>query len=303
MTEVRTDVLGSVTAYRPCGREGAKRVLLDAHIDEIGLIVTGGKDGFFRFAAIGGLDARVLPAATIKVLTQPPVFGVIDVIPPHVLDAADVNKAYKFEDLIIDAGEADIPAGTPCVFASEPVRLGEHLFCGKAMDDRAGLASIILALDMLGDTALDFDLYVLASAQEEVGRRGAAAAAYGIAPDYAIVVDMDFGDQPDIKPEESKKLGGGTVISYGPNMSRVFTDEIVSIAKRAEIQYQIGVEPGDSGTNAMAIQIAGLGCATALLGVPARYLHTPNEVVDTRDVVATAALIYESLKGGVFACI
>ena len=299
--EVRTDVMGSVIATRRCGREGAKTVMLDAHIDEIGFVITGNDGGFLRFAAMG-VDARMLPASKIKILTEPPIYGVVDVMPPHLLKDGEGEKTIKIEDLYIDTGlsaedAAAIPVGTAAVYASEPVELGGRLLSAKAMDDRACFAAILRALELLGDTQLGYDLVVLGSVQEEVGTRGARPAGFAVAPDFCIVTDVDFGLAPDSKPHQGKALGSGAVISYGPNMNRAFTDKIVAIAKARELKHSISIEPGgNSGTNAHAIQIARGGVATALLGVPLRYMHTPGETLDVADVESLAQLICAVLK-------
>ena len=300
--EVRTDVMGSVIATRRSSNPNARTVMLDAHIDEVGFVITGAEGGFLRFAAMG-VDARMLPASMIKVLTEPPIYGVVDVMPPHLLKDGEGEKAIKVEDLYIDVGlsqeEAEkIPVGTSAVYATEPLDLNNKLLSAKAMDDRACFAAIVRALELLGEEKLDFNLVVLASVQEEVGLRGAKPAAFAVAPDYCIVTDVDFGLAPDSKPHQGKKLGSGTVISIGPNMNRAFTDKIIAIAKENEIKHTIAVEPGgNSGTNAQAIQVAQSGVATALLGVPLRYMHTPGETLDLADVESLAQLICAVLRG------
>ena len=149
--EVRTDALGNCIAFKRCGKPGAKMVLLDAHMDEIGFVVTGATDGFLKFAMLGGVDQRMLPAREVRVLTEPPLFGVIDVLPPHVLTAEEKEKAFEPDKLYIDVGltqeEAEklAPVGTPVVYASDFLELGEDKLCCKAMDDRACAAIIIKA--------------------------------------------------------------------------------------------------------------------------------------------------------------
>lgn len=298
--EVRIDTLGSAIALRRCGKPNAKRVLLDAHIDEIGFIVTGYSGGFLRFASLGGIDPRLLPASAVKILTEPPIVGIVDVLPPHVQSAGDSDKALKISDLYIDVGlsaedaERLIPVGTAAVPCVEPTQFGEF-YAGKAMDDRACFAAILLALEELGDAKLDFDLMVCATAQEEVGRRTAASAAFDFAPDYAVIVDVDFAKSPDSKPHQGKPLGSGVVIARGVNMSREFTDKIIAVAKAAEIPHTITVEAGDSGTNAKVLQTVGGGVATALLSVPLRYMHTPTETVSLRDIEALGHLLCKTL--------
>ncbi|MCL2401903.1 MAG: M42 family peptidase [Oscillospiraceae bacterium] len=309
MTDTWIDVLGNVIGVRRCGKDNAPTLLLDAHIDEIGLIITGVEEGFLRFHALGGLDARTLSAAEVRILADPPLYGVICAMPPHVLKKEDTDKALKIEDLFIDIGlnqaqaETAVPLGTAGVMYNGVRRFGEHLLCGKALDDRAGFAAILRTLALLKDTALDVDLYVMGSAQEEVGVRGAASGAFAIDPDYCIVVDVSHAKTPDSKPHEAREtLDGGVIISRGPNMNRAFTETAVTLAKANDIPYQIAVEPGgNSGTNARAIQISRNGVATALLGLPMKYMHTPYEVCATDDIESTARLMCEmtkSLKGG-----
>ena len=304
--EISVDALGNVIAIKHGSGENKKRVMLDAHIDEVGFIITGYNEGFLRFAPLGGIDARLLPAMTIKILTDPPVFGVVDVLPPHILRGEDTEKAIKLEDLYIDIGrtqeEAEklVPLGTPAVYAAKTMELGEHQLAGKAFDDRACFAAIVRALELLGDTKLDFDLFILASTQEELGRRGAGTATFAAKPDYCVILDVDFAKTPDSKPHQGKPLGSGVVIARGPNMNRTFTDKLIAIAKSEEIAHTISVEPGDSGTNARVIQTANSGICTALLGVPLKYMHSPNETLDIRDVEAAAQLVAAALKGGMF---
>jgi len=302
--EIRTDVMGNVIGVKHSGREGAKKLLLDAHIDEIGFIVTGHEEGFLKFSPIGGINPRALPAACVNVLIDPPVFGVVGVLPPHVLKSEDTNRAVKIEDLSIDVGMSQdavteaIPLGTPIVVAQKARRLGEKCIAGKALDDRAGVVSLLRAMELIGDAKLNIDLYVMASVQEEVGVRGAVPAAYGVNPDWSIIVDVGFAKTPDMKaPERQQTLGGGVMICRGPNMNKQLTEQVVSLAKAQDIKYQIEVEPGgNSGTNARAIQISRGGVATALLSIPLKYMHSPAETVSVDDIETTAKLMCEAVK-------
>jgi endoglucanase len=295
--EVRADVMGNIIAVRRSGKENARRLLLDAHYDEIGFVVTGHEEGFLRFAAIGGVDARMLPAAEVRILTEPNLTGVVAAAPPHVLDKDESNKAMKVEDLFIDVGmtqeeaEKAVPVGTPAVYNARARAFGDGFVCGKALDNRASLAVIIEALRQLKDKPLGADVYVLASAQEELGRRGAKTAAFEIAPDWCVVLDADHAKTPDNKRHDIKKAGGGVVISVGPNMNRKLADKAIRLAKEKEIPYQIGVEAGDSGTNAAAVQIAREGVATALIGIPVKYMHSPVETMALSDAEAAASLL------------
>jgi endoglucanase len=164
--EVRTDVMGSVIGIRRCGKADARKLLFEAHMDEVGLIITGHEDGFLRFTAIGGVDARMLPNAEIKILTDPPIVGVVAVAAPHVLREEDSDKTIKLEDLSIDIGLGQeearkaVPLGTPALYNTAVRPFGELLMCGKGLDDRICLSSVLYALELLKSEKLDVDLRV-----------------------------------------------------------------------------------------------------------------------------------------------
>ena len=179
MEEVRTDTMGNLIGVRRCGKAGAKKLLLDAHLDEIGMIVTHIEKGFLRFSTIGGVDPRMLPAREVTVLSEPPVFGIVSVLPPHILSGEEMDKSQSVQEMVIDVGmsqetaEKTIKLGTPIVFRGGAERFGEDCICGKALDDRACFATVLRALELIEGRRLDVDLYVMGSVQEELGYRGA----------------------------------------------------------------------------------------------------------------------------------
>lgn len=303
--EVSTDTMGNLIAVKRCGKPGAKKFLLDAHMDEVGFIITGIENGFLRFAPLGGVDARVLPATRVWILMLSSITnagycwvpGIIDTMPPHALKAEDMEKAVPMDDLLIDVGmtqeeaEACVPLGTVAVFDGRPTVLQNGRLAGKCFDDRACVEIILRTLEAVQNEQLDVDLYCLFSTQEELGMRGASAGVYGVDPDAALVLDVTHAKTPDAQGIEQMELGGGPAIGVGPNMSRKFTDRLIQIAKEENIPYQMEVMSGSSGTNAWPIQIARGGVATGVLSVPLRYMHTPNEVIDLADVDATARLV------------
>lgn len=303
--EIHSDALGNLIAVKRCGKENAKLVMLNAHMDEIGLIVTGAQDGFLTFATLGGVDQRMLPAREVRVLSEPPLYGVIDTLAPHLLDKDSTEKAFETESLRIDIGmdqsqaEKAVPAGTPVVFASACEELGGSKLCGKALDDRSCAAIIMKAFELLSARDLNVDLCCFISTQEEVGHRGAFVGTWKIRPDMAIVVDVTHGKTPDAK-DLTIECGKGVVIEYGPNMSRSLTDSLIALAQDRELSHQIGVSAGgNSGTDAHAIQISRSGIATALLSLPLKYMHTPVEMVSIADMTSIQRLICEFvLEGG-----
>ncbi|MBQ9985306.1 MAG: M20/M25/M40 family metallo-hydrolase [Oscillospiraceae bacterium] len=291
-----TDSFGNVYGIRKCGKKNAKCLLLDAHIDEIGLIVTGEKVGFLTFATLGGVDPRILPACEVTVLSNPPRDGVITVSPPHLLTAKDMENAVSIEDLFIDVGaegKSGIEVGTPVVFTSSPVKLRENYVSARALDDRASLASILRAIDMLKGKKLNFDIVAVASAQEELGCRGARVAGYSVDPDWAIVVDVTHGTTPGADKSSTFDCGSGVAIGVGPNMTKKMSDALIAVAKDKKIAHSIEVCAGHSGTNAWTVQTVREGIATGLLSIPLKYMHTPVETVKKNDVEAVAKLIYE----------
>lgn len=297
MDEVQADGSGNVVGLRRCGRPGAKKLLLDAHLDEVGMMVTGVEDGFLRFRKIGGIDPRVLTDREVTVLTDPPVFGVVSCLPPHVLKAGESDKAPSIDQLCIDIGmtqagaEAAVPVGTPIVYRQDCFTMGEDLLCGKALDDRACFISLLRAAELLQGRALDVDLYILGSACEEVGGWGAVTAAYGIEPDFCVAVDVTFAKAPDCASEVSCELGKGPAVGIGPVIPRWMSDRMRQKADAESIPWQPEVMSGQTGTNGDDFQISREGVATAVLSLPLKYMHTPLEVISLADVEATARLL------------
>lgn len=300
--EIKSDALGNVIAIKRCGLENADVIMLNAHMDEIGFICSGYDKGFIQFSNIGGIDPRMLPALEVKILTDPPIYGVIDTMPPHVLDSGDMDKTIDGKKLYIDVGLSDeqareqVPLGTAIVFASTSFELGENCICGKSLDDRACVAIIIKAMEKLSEEKLNCDVVCLISTQEELGYRGAIVGAFSVAPDYSITLDVTHAHTPDAKPRDTLTMGKGTAIAVGPNMNKSFTNHIISSAKEAGIKYQIEVISGQSGTDTWAIQVSREGVATSLLSVPVKYMHTPVETVDIADCRATVNLLVASIK-------
>lgn len=301
--EVYTDRLGNVIGVKRCGKPGAKRLVLDAHLDEIGLIVTGVEDGFLRFTSIGGVDPRILPGRELTVLTEPPVQGVVICTPPHLLKEEDREKSIPLDELYIDVGlsqelaENTIPVGTPIVYHESCFDLGKNQMCGKAMDDRACFVSLLRAAELLQDKQLDVDIYIFGSTFEEVGGAGAKTGVFSIEPDWCVVVDVTHGKTPDSPKEKVLKMAGGPAIGVGPNMTRWMTERLKKKAKDFDIPFQLEVMGGHTGTNAWPIQICREGIATALVSLPLKYMHTPVEVFDLTDLEHLAQLLAQFAVG------
>ena len=303
--EVRTDSMGNVLGLRRCGREGARRLLLDAHMDEVGFIVTEVTEGFLKFAALGGLDARTLPGREVWVLSpEGPLYGVIACLPPHVLTAEQKEQAVEIKNLFIDLGlsreeaEKRVPIGTPGVFEGSMFDLQGDNFVSKALDDRLCAAVVLQVLDDLRGEALPCDVAVLLSSQEEVGLRGAASGAFALEPDWCIAVDVTHARTPDAPREETFEAGKGCTVGVGPNANRALTAAVMEAGKAKGIPFSVEVMPKSSGTDGWAIQITRQGVATAIVSVPVKYMHSPVETASLADAEAAAGLITAFIRGG-----
>lgn len=298
--EVRTDPMGSVSAVI---RPGSPLVLLDAHIDEIGLVVSYiGENGFLKAASVGGVDRRLLIAQEVIILSETPVEGVIASRPPHLLTAEEEKKVPKVEDLWIDTGfskqelEKRVCLGDRILLKADFHELLAGRVCSKALDDRAGVAAVLKALEFLKGEELSCGLAVSFTSQEELGCLGAKTSAYTIHPDLAVTVDVSFAHTPDAPEHKCGKMGEGTMIGIAPTLDRGVSDVLTRLAKENDIPYQLEVMGGLTSTNADSITVSRGGVKCGLLSIPLRYMHTPIETIEVADVESTARLLAEFVR-------
>ncbi len=302
--EVYTDAMGNVIGIKRCGAPGAPRLLLDAHIDEIGFIVTELCGGFVKFAPLGKYDPRLLPAREVTVLADKPLYGVVACLPPHLLSEDEKERAIEIKNLYIDLGLSEeetkklVKPGAPGVFEGEFFELSGGSVVSKALDDRLCAAVLIKVMENIKDLPLKFDVCFMASVQEEAGTRGAAPGAFGLEPDFCIAADVTFALQPDTSKAETFKAGGGVTIGVGPNASRGITQRLMETAAISGIPYSVEVMPGSSGTDAWPIQVSRLGVATAIVSIPVKYMHSPVETARLSDAEEACRLITEYIRGG-----
>lgn len=295
--ELRTDALGSVFALKRSSRKDAPTLMLVAHMDEVGFIVTGSEEGFLKFTTLGGVDPRMLPGREVSVMAEPPLYGVIACLPPHVLTAEQREKAIEVKDMYIDAGLTEeaakrlVPAGTPGVFVGEAVTLEGGSLCSKALDDRSCVAIMLETAERLAKTELDVNVVYMASVQEELGCRGAAAGAFSAAPESCIVLDVTHAATPDESGHGVLKFGGGAAIGIGPNMDRRMTRAFRETAEKHSLSFQMEVMAGNTGTDAWPIQVSREGVRTAVISLPLKYMHSPVEVISMADAENVAALV------------
>ena len=290
--EVSIDRMGNVLGVRRSKTPGAPKLLLDAHLDEIGLIVTGVEDGFLRFRSIGGVDPRMLPGRELVVLTDPPLRGLV-ACPA----GGDEDKSVPLNELYVDVGlsqeeaERAVPVGTPMVYRAGCFPLGEDQMCGKSMDDRACFVTLLRAAELLHDKELDVELHIMGSTREEVSGAGAVVGTWAVAPDFCVAVDVTHGKTPDGPADKTFALGGGPAIGVGPNMTRWMTQRMIAKAREHSIPYQLEIMSGHTGTNGWEMQISREGVATSVLSLPLKYMHTPVETLSLADMEGVAQLL------------
>jgi len=299
---VETDHHGNVLAFRNSGRKHAETLLLDAHLDQVGFLVTEVLEGgFLRFAAVGGVDPRMLLGNEVTILAEKPLYGVISCQPPHLQKAGEQEKAVPIGEMLIDTGLTDaanrIPVGTPVLFAQPPVKLLGDRYASKCLDDRAGIAVLLSVMKRLKkENKLPVNIAILISTQEETTGLGAYSGTFTIQPRYAVAVDVTHGKTPDGPSEGVFPLGSGAAIGMGPNLHRGMTRLLLQTAKAHEIPYTQEVMEGNTGTNAWTMQIVAWGVATALVSIPLRYMHTPVETLAESDIKAAARLLYYFIR-------
>lgn len=284
------------------GTKGGKpHVLVDAHIDRIGMVVTYiTEDGFLKVSNCGGLDRRLLFAQQVTVLGKKPVTGIICSMPPHL--EKDESKVPEMEDICIDIGmtkaqaEQAVSLGDKIVFSAHCQKMLGDKITGAALDDRSGVVAVLRALELVKDDNLQCEVTVLFSAQEEVGERGAKIAAYEINPDVAIAVDVSFALTADDKEEKCGKMGKGCMIGFSPVLDRELSEKMKELAEKNSLPYQVEVMAGETGTNADRFSVNKVGAKAVTLSIPLKYMHTPVEVISLSDVENTARLIAAYLK-------
>jgi putative aminopeptidase FrvX len=296
--ELRTDALGNVIALkRGDGTEPRPTIMLATHMDEIGLVVSALEDGFLHFQQVGGYDDRVLLGQEVVVHGRRDLSGIIGARPPHVLPPSERNNPIPYDKLLIDVGLDEeelsglVRVGDLVTMKQELVELKGGLVSGKALDNRASVAAAAVCLEELSHLRPTWDLYAVATSQEEVGLKGAITSSYDLHPDVGIAVDVTFGKQPVTPDEYTYELGKGPVIGVGPNFHPKLQQALVDTARSLEMSYQIEPAARVGGTDAVALQISREGIPTALLSIPLRSMHTPVETASVKDIERVGRLL------------
>jgi len=305
--QIIVDRLENVIAIKK-GKPDKPKIMLAAHMDEVGLMVkTITKEGFLRFSKIGGIDDRILPAQKVAVHTKNGIYpGIIGSKPPHIQKEEDRRKVLTFDDLFIDVGAENkeaavkmgISIGSSVAFDTKYTALNKNLVMGKAFDNRAGCLAMVETLKLLGDT--DCTVCAVGTVQEEVGLRGAGTAAFGVDPDVALALDVTVaGDVPGVREyDTSVKTGKGPALTVSdsglithPKVLRWLLDT----AEEEKIAIQL--ESGLMGsTDAARIALTRQGIPSGTISIPTRYIHSPNAVLNLQDIENSAKLAAIAIK-------
>lgn len=280
-------------------------VMLDAHIDQIGFVVTNVDDnGFLTVSTVGGIDLRALPSRAVTVHGKEKITAVFCTVPPHLssgeVEYDDITK-IKLDTALGKKAKEIVTVGDYVTFNQPCFELQNGLVAGRSFDDRAGVACLLEVAKRLSGKELPVNVVFALSSGEEIGLRGATTAAFTVNPDEAIAVDVDFGDSPDVSPNESSPLGKGGIIGFSPILDKTVSKSLTYIAKQNNIPYSIIVTGGKTSTDADMISISRDGVKTSTLSIPLRNMHSEVEVLSLSDLDAVCDLLEQYiLKGGVF---
>lgn len=301
--DYKTDALGNHLFIKKCGRPNAPRILVDTHFDEIGMMVTGIKEGgFLSVINIGGVDTRILPASEVIVYGKEPIFGVFAAKAPHLSTPADMEKLTPLSDMLIDTGytkeelEELCPIGTPVGFKPIYADLLNDRLAGKAFDDKACGACAVFGIDAVQRRDLAGDVYFLFSAYEETGMTGARVAGFGIRPDYALVLDVTHAAVPEAKDRYLPEFGSGVAVAASPITNRKLTRMVTELCKAGNIPFTVDACPGSTGTNANVLGISAEGIPTALCSLPLKSMHTSAEVLSVEDARSLSRVVSAFIK-------
>ena len=293
---------GTIGVIGKINNSAHKTIMLEAHIDEVGFIVTHiFESGFLKVAAVGGNDGRLLPATPITVHGKSDIPAVFTSTPPHL--AKKTDEAKSADEIYLDTGLGNavcdiVSVGDFATYRSSFKSLSGGKVCSKSLDDRAGVACLIEVAKRIHNKPLDCDVIFCLSEQEELGTRGARTAAFSLDCDEAIAVDVSFGDAPDIPATKCGKLSKGAMVGISPVLDRRISTKLLSLAKENNIPYQTEVMGGATSTDADVISISRTGIPCGLVSIPLRNMHSQCEVADMNDLESVVNLLEAYILSG-----
>lgn len=304
--EIKGDVNGNLIALKK--GSGKKKIMIVGHADEIGFIVSYiDESGFVYVKTLGGFDVNLLPGLRVDIHHDKQIVrGIIGKKPIHMMRGSDDNPKLKIEDLWIDIGAKDkqdalskVAIGDIITYSSQIEQLSDDLIVSKATDNKVGVYVAAAVMQELAKKKIKANYYAVASVGEETTMKGAGTSAYLIQPDIAIAVDVTFtSDIPgaDKRVFGEVGLGKGPTLTLGAALHPAVNDKLIELAKKHDIPLQIEISPSRTGTDADAIHALRTGTATAVIGIPNRYMHSPNEVISLGDLDKAVSLLTEFVK-------
>jgi len=307
--EISRGRLGSLHGLQPgVGKSPRPSVLVAAHMDAIGLMITGCTDGFLRLTQVGGVDPRVLPGTLVTVYAtgaggRQPIPGVVVQPQSHLLPPDIGTGPVPLEYLFMDTGlparsVADlVQVGDVVSYAQPPVELSGETISGHTLDNRASVAALTVCLEELQFRPHVWDVWAAATTQEEIGMIGVTGSTFELHPTIAIAVDVTFAKGPGANNWQTSPLGKGPTLCMGPNIHPALHKAMNDLADKLEIPYGLEYSPRHTGTDGAAMQVVAEGIPTLVVGIPLRYMHTPVEVVAIKDIQRAGRLLAEFIAG------
>ena len=298
MDELSVSKLGSLHGLRRASTPGSHpSILLAAHMDAIGLMVTGVEDGWIKVTQVGGLDMRILPGQMVTVHGQRDLPGILQMIPDRLKEKSKAGNPPKITDLFVDVGlpvrevTRIVKIGDLVSFAQAPLEMTGNTVAGHSLDNRASVAALTLCLEELRRVNLTWDVWAVATIQEEETLLGARTSAFDLHPDIAVAIDVTFGKGPGSNDHHTFPLGKGPTIGVGANIHPSLAVRFKKTAEAMDLPYAVETMPKSSGTDAIAMQVTAEGIPCAVISIPLRYMHTPLEMVSLKDIQRAARLV------------
>ena len=307
--ELKRGKLGSLHGLRHGGGPGPHpTVMVATHMDAIGLMVTGIADGFMRLTQVGGVDPRVLPGTLVTLHAtgsgqRQSIPGVVVLPQGHLLPPEVGLNPVPLEYLFLDTGlpprkvESLVQVGDLVSFAQPPLELTGDTIAGHTLDNRVSVAALTVCLEELQTRPHVWDVWAVATTQEEIGTIGATGSAYELHPTLAIVLDATFAKGPGATDWQTNLLGKGPTLCMGPNIHPALHKAMKELADRLEIPYGQEYAPRHTGTDGYSTQVVAEGISTLVMGIPLRYMHTPVEMAAVKDIQRAGRLVAEFIAG------
>ncbi len=296
--ELKVSPLGSLHGLkRGYGPEPRPRVLLAAHMDAIGLMVTSIQEGLLRVTAIGGVDPRILPGTPVTVHGRRDLPAWVAAPPDHLLPPSQAGKPVSLEYLLVDTGLSAqevaelVRVGDLVSFNTQPVELSGGVIAGHSLDKGASVAAVTECLRTLQQMKPGWDVWTVATVQEEITMAGALTSPFDLRPQIAIVVDVTFAKGPGASDYRAFEMDKGPMLGVGPNIHPAIFQSFKTLAEELDLPCAVEPMPAHSGTDAFGIQVVAEGIPCMVLGIPLRYMHTPVEAVMLKDIRRTGWLM------------